>query len=55
MQDVCISLEVADPMGLPVTLHKVLRVLSSLPRLERFVADVCEVSLPTNHLQHVVI
>ena len=32
-------------MALPVALHKVLRVLSSLPRLERFVADVCEVSL----------
>ena len=55
MQDVCISLEVADPIGLPVALHKVLRVLSSLPRLERFVADVCEVSLPARHLHYAVV
>lgn len=48
VQDICITLEVPDPMALPVALHKVLRVLSSLPRLERFVADVCEVSLQTS-------
>ena len=42
-------------MGLPVALHKVLRVLSSLPRLERFVADVCEVILPASPLHYVVV
>lgn len=43
MQDVCISLEVADPTSLPAAISKVLRVLATLPRLERFVGEVCEV------------
>ena len=44
MQDVCISLEVADPTSLPAAISKVLRVIATLPRLERFVGEVCEVS-----------
>ena len=43
MQDVCISLEVADPTGLPAAISKVLKVIATLPRLERFVGEVCEV------------
>ncbi|KAL0019238.1 hypothetical protein WJX79_004955 [Trebouxia sp. C0005] len=42
VQDVCISLEVADPTSLPAAISKVLRVLATLPRLERFVGEVCE-------------
>lgn len=44
IQDVCISLEVADPTSLPAAISKVLRVVATLPRLERFVGDVCEVT-----------
>jgi len=43
MQDVCISLEVADPTSLSAAISKVLRVIATLPRLERFVGEVCEV------------
>ena len=43
MQDVCISLEVADPTSLPAAITKLLRVVATLPRLERFVGEVCEV------------
>ena len=44
MQDVCISLEVADPTSLPAAISKVLRAVATLPRLERFVGEVCEVT-----------
>ena len=44
MQDVCISLEVTDPTSLPAAVSKLLRVIASLPRLERFVGEVCEVT-----------
>ena len=42
----CISLEVADPTSLPATITKLLRVVATLPRLERFVGEVCEVAPP---------
>ena len=44
LQDVCISLEVADPTSLPAAITKLLRVVATLPRLERFVGEVCEVT-----------
>lgn len=44
-QDVCISLDLSDPTQLPATIIKLLRVVSSLPRLEAFVGEVCEVVL----------
>lgn len=44
MQDVSISLEVADPTSLPAAITKLLRVVATLPRLERFVGEVCEVT-----------
>lgn len=46
VQDVCIDLEVADPTSLPAAISKLLRVVATLPRLERFVGDVCEVTAP---------
>lgn len=46
VQEVCISLEVADPTSLPAAITKLLRVVATLPRLERFVADVCQVTPP---------
>ena len=45
MQDVCITLEVAGATSLPAAVTKVLRVIATLPRLERFVGDVCEVTI----------
>lgn len=46
VQEVCISLEVADPTSLPAAITKLLRVVATLPRLERFVGDVCQVTPP---------
>lgn len=40
------SLEVADPTSLPAAITKLLRVVATLPRLERFVGDVCQVTPP---------
>ena len=45
-QEVCITLEVADPTSLPAAITKLLRVVATLPRLERFVGEVCEVAPP---------
>lgn len=51
MQDVCIDLEVADPTSLPAAISKLLRVVATLPRLERFVGDVCEVTAHVPQLE----
>ncbi len=50
MQDVCISLEVADPTSLPAAVSKVLRAVATLPRLERFVGEVCQVTSQATQL-----
>jgi hypothetical protein len=43
LQDACIALELEDATRLPAALHRLLRVVAAVPRLERFVADVCQV------------
>ncbi|KAK9857180.1 hypothetical protein WJX84_007612 [Apatococcus fuscideae] len=43
VQDVCIAMEVSDAMQLPGALHKLLQAVAAIPKLERFVGDVCEV------------
>ncbi len=43
-QDACIQLEVHDPTLLAPALKKTLSVLSALPAMESFVADVCAVT-----------
>lgn len=43
LQDVCIALEVTDAMQLPGALRSLLQAVATIPKLERFVGDVCEV------------
>ena len=43
LQDVAIALEVPDATTVPAAVAKLLRVVASLPRLEAFVGQVCEV------------
>ncbi|KAK9820170.1 hypothetical protein WJX72_007055 [[Myrmecia] bisecta] len=49
VQDLCIALELADPTALPAAAHKLLRAVASLPRLERFVGEVCEAVFRRGH------
>ena len=42
-QDVAIALEVPDATTTPAAVAKLLRVVASMPRLEAFVGQVCEV------------
>lgn len=43
LQDVAIALEVPDATTVPAAVAKLVRVVASLPRLEAFVGQVCEV------------
>ena len=43
LQDVCIALELPDAMQLPSALRDLLQAVATIPKLERFVGDVCEV------------
>eukprot|EP00803_Ostreobium_quekettii_P000784 evm.model.scf_855.2 EVM.evm.TU.scf_855.2 scf_855:24944-33980(+) len=45
VQDVCICLDLDDATHLKPAVLKVLRVVDALPRLEAFVAEVCEIVL----------
>ena len=42
LQDVCRLLELSDPDDVSSTLAKLLRVIGAVPRMERFVTDVCD-------------
>lgn len=46
LQDACIAVEVDDATRLPAALLRLLRVVAAVPRLERFVSDVCQVLRP---------
>lgn len=43
-QRLCIALDTPDATALPELVAKLVQATATLPRLERFVADVCEVS-----------
>lgn len=43
VQDLCIALETPDATGLPSAVRRLLHVIAAVPRLERFVGEVCEV------------
>ncbi|KAG2450781.1 hypothetical protein HYH02_004618 [Chlamydomonas schloesseri] len=42
MQDVCIELDLSDATTLPAAVRKTLRVVDAAPRMEAFIAAVCE-------------
>lgn len=41
-QDVCIELDLSDATTLPAAVRKTLRVVDAAPRMEGFIAAVCE-------------
>ena len=45
VQDACLKVELSDPTVLSQSLAKLLRIVAAVPRMERFVGAVCEVSL----------
>ena len=45
VQNACLKLELGDPTVLSQSVAKVLRIVAAVPRMERFVGAVCEVSL----------
>eukprot|EP00798_Chlamydomonas_sp_ICE-L_P019229 gene19229-25854_t len=42
VQDICIELDVSDATSLPATTRKLMRVMAAAPRMETFIAEVCE-------------
>lgn len=43
LQDVCIRFEIKDVRNLPIVVMRCLKILASIPQLEKFVSEVCEV------------
>ncbi len=50
LQQLCLALGMADAAELPAAVARLQRAVTTLPRLERFVTDVCEVCLLTHRL-----
>ena len=42
VQNVCIQLELADPVLLEGAVAKLLRVVGAVPRMEAFISEVCK-------------
>ena len=45
VQDACLKVELGDPTSLSQSLAKLLRIVAAVPRMERFVGAVCEITL----------
>jgi hypothetical protein len=46
LQDVCIELDVGDATTLVTAVRKLMRVVSAVPRMEAFIAEVCTAAKP---------